>query len=117
VQNIRLGLAAEAAVAYSATRESLRRPAREIYAAAVRVEAPMAKLKTTVNKSKCIASEDCISTAPGVFQMGDDDKAEVYNPTGASDDVIFAAARACPAKAILVVDEETGNQVWPPRKI
>jgi len=76
----------------------------------------MAKLKTTVNKAKCIASEDCMQTAPGVFQMGDDGKAEVYNPAGAADNVILAAARACPAKAIVVVDEESGAQVWPAPK-
>jgi ferredoxin len=73
----------------------------------------MAKIKTTVNKSKCIASEDCIQTAPGVFQMGDDEKAEVYNQSGAPDNVILAAARACPAKAIIVVDDETGAQLFP----
>ncbi|HZP46109.1 MAG TPA: ferredoxin [Candidatus Binataceae bacterium] len=76
----------------------------------------MAKLKTTVNKAKCIASEDCMQTAPGVFQMGDDDKAEVYNQTGAPDNVILAAARACPAKAITVIDEETGAQLVPAPK-
>lgn len=73
----------------------------------------MAKLKTTINKAKCIASEDCMQTAPGVFQMAEDEKAEVYNQTGAPDNVILAAARACPAKAIVVVDEETGTQLFP----
>ena len=77
----------------------------------------MAKLKTTVNKAKCIASEDCIQTAPGVFQLDGDGKSEVYNPTGAADNVIVAAARACPAKAIVVVDEESGPQLFPvPKK-
>ncbi len=76
----------------------------------------MAKLKTTVNKAKCIASEDCTQTAPGVFQLGDDGKAEVYNPAGAADNVIMAAARACPAKGSVVVDEESGAQLWPAPK-
>jgi ferredoxin len=74
------------------------------------------KLKTTVNKAKCIASEDCTQTAPGVFQLDDEGKAEVYNPTGAPDNVILAAARGCPAKAITVVDEESGAQLWPAPK-
>ncbi|MGH8013067.1 MAG: ferredoxin [Candidatus Binataceae bacterium] len=76
----------------------------------------MAKLKTTVNKARCIASEDCVETAPGVFQLGDDGKSEVYNQTGAPDNVIVAAARACPAKAITVLDEESGIQLFPPPK-
>lgn len=77
----------------------------------------MSKLKTSVNKAKCIASEDCLETAPGVFQLDDEGKSEVYNQTGAPDGVIIAAARACPAKAITVIDEETGAQLFPvPKK-
>ena len=77
----------------------------------------MAQIKTTVNKAKCIASEDCTQTAPGVFQLDDEGKSEVYNQNGAPDNVILAAARACPAKAIIVVDEESGTQLFPlPKK-
>ncbi len=76
----------------------------------------MAKLKTAVNKPRCIASGDCVETAPGVFRFDDDGKSEVYNQSGASDNVILAAARGCPAKAITVVDEETGTQLFPPPK-
>lgn len=76
----------------------------------------MAKLKTTVNKVKCISSEDCVESAPAVFRLDDDGKSEVYNPAGAPDAAIIAAARACPAKAIVVVDEETGTQLFPPPK-
>jgi ferredoxin len=76
----------------------------------------MAKLKTTVNKVKCISSEDCVESAPAVFRLDDDGKSEVYNPTGAPEAAIMAAARACPAKAIIVVDEETGTQLFPPPK-
>jgi ferredoxin len=73
----------------------------------------MAKLSITVNKVRCIASGDCIENAPGVFQFDADDKSEVFNPTGAPDDVIVAAARSCPAKAITVVNEDTGAQLFP----
>jgi ferredoxin len=76
----------------------------------------MAKLKTTVSKAKCIASEDCVQTAPGVFQLDGEGKSEVYNQTGAPDNVILAAARACPAKAITVIDEESGAQLYPAPK-
>lgn len=76
----------------------------------------MARLKTTVNKAKCISSEDCIQTAPSVFQLDEEGKSEVVNQAGAPDNVILAAARGCPAKAIIVVDEETGTQLYPPLK-
>src|SRR6516162_1257067 len=76
----------------------------------------MARLKTTVNKGKCIASGDCVQTAPGVFQLDDDGKSEVYDENGATDSVILAAARACPAKAIFVVDQDSSAQLFPPPK-
>jgi len=76
----------------------------------------MAKLKITVNKAKCIASGDCVQIAPGVFQLDSEEKSEVYNPTGAPDNVILAAARGCPARAITVADETTGEQLFPAPK-
>lgn len=74
----------------------------------------MARLKTTVDKAKCISSGDCLETAPGVFRFDENEKSEVYDQRGAPDSVIIAAARGCPAKAITVVDEETGTQLFPP---
>jgi len=76
----------------------------------------MAKLKTTVDKHKCISSGDCVETAPAVFQFDANGKSEPVNPAGAPDTVIVAAARGCPVKAITVIDEETGAQLFPPPK-
>jgi len=81
-----------------------------------RQENPMAKLKVTVNKAKCISSEDCVESAPTVFRLDAEGKSEVYGPAGAPDAAILAAARGCPVKAIVVVDEETGTQLFPPPK-
>ena len=72
-------------------------------------------LTITVNKTRCIGSGDCVETAPAVFQLDDDGKSQVVNPTGAADSSIVAAARSCPVKAITVVDGET--QLYPiPKK-
>jgi ferredoxin len=76
----------------------------------------MANLKITVNRSRCIGSGDCTETAPTVFQLDGDGKSEVINPTGAGDQNILAAARSCPVKAITVVDESTGEHLFPPAK-
>ncbi len=77
----------------------------------------MAKLSISVNKTRCIGSGDCVETAPGVFQLDGDEKSEAYNPAGAADNVIVAAARSCPVKAITVVDQDTGTQLFPlPKK-
>ena len=76
----------------------------------------MASLKVTVNKTRCISSGDCVETAPAVFQLDADEKSEVVNPSGAPEATILAAARSCPVKAISVVNEETGEQLFPPPK-
>ena len=73
-------------------------------------------VKTTVNKAKCIGSGDCVETAAKVFAFDEQGKSEVINPTGADDRVILSAARSCPVKAITVVDEATGEQLFPPPK-
>ncbi len=62
-----------------------------------------------IDEFACAAHGDCADVAPGVFTV--DDIAVV---TGrGSDEQVLAAARACPAGAITVVDEATGKQVWP----
>ena len=73
-------------------------------------------LKITVNKNRCVSSGDCVETAPAVFQLDDDGKSEVANANGAADATIVAAARGCPVKAITVVNEGTGEQLFPPPK-
>src|SRR5690242_11958904 len=73
----------------------------------------MAKLSITVNKTRCIGSGDCVETAPAVFQLDENEKSNVVNPTGAADSSIVAAARSCPVKAITVVDEDTGTAPLP----
>jgi len=76
----------------------------------------MAKLRATVNKARCIASGDCVETAPTAYQLGDEGKSEVIPNSGAADSAILTGAKACPVKAITVIDEETGAQVFPPKK-
>jgi ferredoxin len=62
-----------------------------------------------VDEFSCSAHGDCAVVAPDVFQV--DDIAEVVGT--APVDVLVKAAEACPAMAITVVDEDTGEQVYP----
>ena len=57
----------------------------------------------------CSAHGDCAVIAPEVFRV--DDRAVVVG-SGPSD-LVMAAAEACPAVAISVVDEATGRQLYP----
>ena len=62
-----------------------------------------------VDANECSAHGDCVEIAPQVFRL--DDTAVVIG-TG-PDDLILEAAEACPAVAISVIDDETGETVFP----
>ena len=66
-------------------------------------------LTVHVDEFACAAHGDCALAAPGVFTV--DDIAVVTGE--GSDEEILAAARDCPAGAITVTDQETGEQLYP----
>lgn len=62
-----------------------------------------------IDESACAAHGDCVDMAPEVFEL--DDVARVIG--SGPDDVLLAAAEACPSAAILIVDRRTEEQVYP----
>ena len=62
-----------------------------------------------IDEGACIAQGDCVEAAPQVFQL--DDRASVIG-TG-PDELLMEAAENCPVEAIVLVDSETGEQVYP----
>ena len=72
-------------------------------------------LRVTVNEVKCQSYRRCMAVAPAVFGIdADSGKAEVLHGSDAPQDLIVQAARSCPYRAITVVDEATGEQLFPP---
>jgi ferredoxin len=71
------------------------------------------KYQIKVIRSLCIGAASCVAVSPAVFQLDGESKAVV--PDGATDipENILMAAQSCPTKAIVVIDTETGQQVWP----
>ncbi len=65
-----------------------------------------------VNRELCEGNAECVSLAPGVFELDDEELCVVIDPEGAKDKRILDAARACPVDAITLIDEN-GEQVWP----
>lgn len=65
--------------------------------------------RPVIDEAACAGHGDCVEVAPQVFRM--DDIAEVIG-TG-PDDLILEAARSCPSVAISVIDETTGEQIYP----
>jgi ferredoxin len=68
--------------------------------------------KIVVDRDLCIGAGPCVTVAPGVFQLDDENKAYVLDAKAADDDTIMLAAQACPVQAILLYDEN-GNQMYP----
>ncbi|MFA6105654.1 MAG: ferredoxin [Patescibacteria group bacterium] len=83
--------------------------------------------KITVNRDLCIGAASCILAANTVFEfdaenkatiiLGDGTKAAVTEKSklkdpSVTDDTLIKAARSCPTKAI-ILEDETGNQVYP----
>ena len=66
----------------------------------------------TVNRELCQSNAECVSLAPEVFALDDEELCVVLDPEGAKDKGILLAARACPMDAITLIDE-TGEQMWP----
>jgi ferredoxin len=62
-----------------------------------------------IDEGACAAHGDCVELAPQIFAL--DDVARVVGD--GPDDVLLAAAEACPSVAIRLVDAETSEPVYP----
>lgn len=71
------------------------------------------KYQVSVVREKCISAGSCVAIADKVFQLDEEKIATVISQDGADDDTKLLAAQSCPTMAIIVVDTETGQQVWP----
>ena len=72
-------------------------------------------LRVTVNELKCQSYRRCMAVAPAVFGIdANSGKAEVLHGSDTPQDLTVQAARSCPYRAITVVDEATGMQLFPP---
>lgn len=74
----------------------------------------MGNYQVKVIRDKCIGAASCVAIAPKAFQLDGEQKAVVLPTAGEeSDDNLLLGAQSCPTAAIVVVDTQTGEQVWP----
>ncbi|MEN9558371.1 MAG: hypothetical protein RL141_740 [Candidatus Parcubacteria bacterium] len=73
---------------------------------------PLKISRVEVDRDLCIGAAPCVTVAPGVFQLDDENKAYVVDQNGADAETILLAAQSCPVQAIKVFDED-GNQIYP----
>jgi ferredoxin len=62
-----------------------------------------------IDEAACAAHGDCVELAPEVFEL--DDVAHVIGD--GPDDLLLAAAEACPSAAIRILDRETAEAIYP----
>ena len=62
-----------------------------------------------VDEDECAAHGDCVDIAPQVFALNETSHVIGDGPP----ELIMRAAEACPSVAIVVIDDETGEQVYP----
>jgi ferredoxin len=66
-----------------------------------------------VDRELCFGFGDCVDSAPGLFELDDENKSVVIDPEAYDLDDVLVAAQDCPVDAILVIDVESGEQRYP----
>lgn len=66
-----------------------------------------------VDRQLCYGFGDCVDSAPGVFELDEENISIVVDPEAADLDTLLMAAQDCPVDAIIITDAETGEQVYP----
>ncbi len=69
-------------------------------------------MRVRVNRDLCTGLGNCVALAPTVFELDEEGKAVVLDPSSVSEDALLEAAESCPFDAIIIEDDE-GNQVYP----
>ena len=71
------------------------------------------KYKVRIDRNLCIGAASCVALALKTFALDSENKAIVLEGEGDLPETIKLAAESCPTKAIILVDEETGEQEYP----
>ncbi len=71
------------------------------------------KYKVQVIRDLCIGAASCLAFSPETFVLDGDKKAVIQEESTDTPENLLLAAQSCPTKAIIIVDTETGQQVWP----
>lgn len=71
------------------------------------------RYKITIDRNLCIGAASCVALAMKTFALDGENKAVVLEGEGDPPDAVKLAAESCPTKAIILIDDETGNQEYP----
>jgi ferredoxin len=71
------------------------------------------RLRIRIDYDRCVGSAICVRIAPAVYALNDAGQSSVRDCGGDSTEKVLEAAEGCPTMAIVVEDEETGEQLFP----
>ncbi len=71
------------------------------------------RVRLWVDHTKCVGSTICTQIAPKVFALNENRQSTVIRPDGDTADRIRKAASECPVSAIVLVDAQSGERVFP----
>lgn len=66
-----------------------------------------------VIRDKCIGAASCIAVAPNTYKLDEENKAIILDQKADDDETLLLSAQSCPTAAIEVIDDETGEKIWP----
>ena len=69
-------------------------------------------MKVRVDRDLCIGVGNCVAYAPTVFELDQENKAVILDPSSVDDNALLEAAKSCTENAIIVEDDE-GHQLYP----
>ncbi len=69
-------------------------------------------MRVRVDRDLCIGVGNCAAFAPTVFELDQENKAVVLDPSSVDDNTLLEAAKSCTEDAIIVEDDE-GRQLYP----
>ena len=71
------------------------------------------KWRIEIDRDLCIGAASCVALAMKTFALDSENKAVVMEGEGDVPDMVKLAAESCPTKAIILYDDETGEQEYP----
>jgi ferredoxin len=63
-------------------------------------------VRVRVDRDLCIGVGNCVAYAPTVFELDEENKAVILDPSSLDNNTLLEAAKSCPENAIIVEDDE-----------
>jgi ferredoxin len=70
-------------------------------------------IRIEVDRHLCFGFGDCVESAPGVFEIDEENIAKVVDLDAQERETIFSAAADCPVDAIFIYAGDSGEQLFP----